>query len=148
LWKHHFADNRDLYVSLHPDQGGTGQVRVRLFSVSNVTGAGTLGGSQIPTTIGTPGQNARITFPGTQGSRYSIAFTGASFTANPVLNPYGPENFMFQVLRPDGTLFASPSGYGATQTSGFIENDDTITLPTTAVWINFPAPKRLLAPLH
>jgi len=116
-----------------PASGGTGQLRVQLYSVSDVTGVGTLGGPQIPITIATPGQNARITFPGAQGGRYSIAFTGASFTANAVLNPFGP-GFAFQVMKPDGTLFDGQYFYRVTDSPGFIDNGESVTFPTTGTY--------------
>ncbi len=126
--------NGTYQVVLDPLSSGTGQARVRLFTVpGDFTASGTLGGSPIPVTIGTPGQNARITFPGTQGQRASIAFSGAQFNGL-----YG-SGFAFKILQPDGSLFAGPSNGGPfhfslSTTSGFIEYVDDFTFPTTGTF--------------
>jgi YD repeat-containing protein len=118
---------------LAPSNGGTGQARVRLFNVAgDFTASGSLGGSQIPITIGTPGQNGRITFAGTQGGRAAIAFSGANLTGT--LN----QGFSFEILQPDGTLFGGPANGGpysfSASSSGFVDPNDVFTFPTTGTY--------------
>ena len=121
-------------VVLAPGSSGTGQVRVRLFNVaSDFTASGTLGGAQIPITIGTPGQNAKITFAGTQGGRVAIAFSGAQFSG------IVSTGFAFKILQPDGTLFAGPFfggpfSFGLSTTSGFVEYNDGFTFPVSGTY--------------
>lgn len=121
-------------VVLAPLNGWTGQARVRLYTVpGNFTASGTLGGSAIQVTIGTPGQNGKITFPGTQGQRVSVAFSAAQFSGL-----YG-SGFAFKILQPDGSLFAGPSNGGPfhfslSTTSGFIEYVEGFTFPTTGTF--------------
>jgi YD repeat-containing protein len=121
-------------VVFAPLNGGTGQARVRLYTVpGNFTASGTLGGTAIPVTIGTPGQNGRITFPGTQGQRASIAFSAAQFSG------LYSSGFTFEILRPDGSLFAGPSNggpfhFGLSTTSGFIDYNDVFVFPATGTY--------------
>ena len=121
-------------VVLAPGSSGTGQSRVRLFNIaSDFTASGTLGGAQIPITIGTPGQNAKITFAGTQGGRVAIAFSGAQFSG------IVSSGFAFKILQPDGTLFAGPFfggpfSFGLSTTSGFVEYNDGFTFPVSGTY--------------
>lgn len=120
-------------VVLAPGSSGTGQARVRLFNVaSDFTASGTLGGAQVPITIGTPGQNAKITFAGTQGGRVAIAFSGTQFSG------IVSTGFAFKILQPDGTLFAGSNGgpfsFGLSATSGFVEYNDAFTFPFSGTY--------------
>jgi Bacterial pre-peptidase C-terminal domain len=120
-------------VVLAPGSSGTGQSRVRLFNIANdFTASGTLGGAQIPISIGTPGQNAKITFAGTQGGRVAIAFNGAQFSG------IVSTGFAFKILQPDGTLFAGSNGgpfsFGLSTTSGFVEYNDAFTFPISGTY--------------
>jgi hypothetical protein len=115
---------------LAPGQGGTGQARVRLFTVNDLSPTGVLGGAQIPVTTSTPGQNAKITFTGTQGGRLGIGYAGASFSG--IVNPVGLE---IHVTQPDGTLLSGPFNFfGVFSAAGFIEDSDSITFPTTGTY--------------
>jgi hypothetical protein len=52
---------------LSAGNGGAGSARVRIFTVPiDSSASGSLGGPSIPITIGTAGQNGRVTFTGTQ----------------------------------------------------------------------------------
>jgi YD repeat-containing protein len=119
---------------LAPASGGTGQARIRLFNIaSDFTALGTLGGPQIPITIGTPGQNAKITLTCTQGGRVAIAFSGAQFSG--ILST----GFSFKILQPDGTLFAGPFNGGPfsfplSTASGFVEYNDVFTFPVSGTY--------------
>jgi YD repeat-containing protein len=119
---------------LNPPLAITGHARLRLYTfASDATYSSSLGGAQVPVVISTPGQNGRITFSGTQGQRLSVGFANASFsgTITPSIN--------YELLKPDGTLFAGPSSGGpfnfATSTaSGFIDWGDIYTFPSTGTY--------------
>jgi YD repeat-containing protein len=121
-------------VVLAPGNGGNGQCRVRIFTFTgDITASGTLGGPPIPITLGTPGQNGRISFAGTQGGRASIAFSSAIFSG--IVNP----GFALEILQPDGTLFASPLNggpftFGPSTSTGFIDYNDAFTFPATGTY--------------
>jgi hypothetical protein len=120
-------------VVLAPGFSGTGQSRVRLFNITgDFTASGALGGAQIPITIGTPGQNAKITFAGTQGGRVAVAFSGAQFSG--IIST----GFAFKILQPDGSLFAGlnggPFSFGLSTTSGFVEYNDAFTFPISGTY--------------
>lgn len=121
-------------VVVAPVSGATGQARVRVFTISSdLTTSGTLGGPQVPITIGTPGQNAKITFTGTQGGRIGIGFSGAAFSG--VANP----GFTFVLLNPDGSQFGGffnggPFSFSTSTTSGLVEFNDVFTFPTTGTY--------------
>src|SRR5205814_1114041 len=55
-----------------------GGVTVSVYDVVDVTGAIVAGGAAQPVTIGTPGQNAALTFPGVSGDRISLLGDSAS----------------------------------------------------------------------
>jgi hypothetical protein len=119
---------------LAPGNGVTGQARVRIFTVPiDSSASGSLGGPPIPITIGTPEQNGRITFTGTQGARVAIGFNNANFSG--VVSP----GFAFEILQPDGTLFAGPLAGGPfafppSTVSGFIDYNDKFTFPVTGTY--------------
>jgi YD repeat-containing protein len=121
-------------LSLAPSNGVTGQARVRIFTVpSDYTASGPLGGSPIPVVVGTPEQNGRITFTATQGGRIAVGFNNASFSG--VVSP----GFAFEILQPDGTLFAGPlSGgpfsFSSSTVSGFIDYNDKYTFPVSGTY--------------
>jgi YD repeat-containing protein len=117
---------------LSAGNGGAGSARVRIFTVpvdSSISGS--LGGPSIPITIGTPGQNGRVTFTGTQEGRVSVGFNNANFSG--VFAP----GFAFEILQPDGSLFAGPLSGGPfsfASASGFIDYNDTFTFPVTGTY--------------
>jgi hypothetical protein len=64
---------------IDPQGATTGSMRIRLYTVpADQTASGTLGGSAIPISLNTPGQNARITFTGTQNHKVSIKLTNGT----------------------------------------------------------------------
>ena len=61
---------------LSAGNGGAGSARVRIFTVPiDCSASGSLGGPSIPITIGTAGQNGRVTFTGTQGGESQLDLT-------------------------------------------------------------------------
>ena len=121
-------------ISLAPGNGVIGQARVRIFTVPNdFTASGPLGGPPIPVAVGTPEQNGRITFTATQGGRIAVGFNSANFSG--VVSP----GFAFEILQPDGTLFAGPlSGgpfaFSSSTVSGFIDYNDKYTFPVSGTY--------------
>jgi YD repeat-containing protein len=89
-----------LYIN--PVVANTGTSTVNLYDVpADVTGSITAGGSAVNVVITTPGQNALLTFSGTNGDRVS-ATTGSG----------GPSGSLI-VLNPDGSTLGSGSGSGS-----------------------------------
>jgi hypothetical protein len=62
----------------------------------DVAGALTAGGSALPVVITAPGQNARLTFEGTAGTRRSLVLSSVSISSSIVT-----------ILRPNGTTLAA-----------------------------------------
>jgi hypothetical protein len=86
----------------------------------DVTGTISPDGSPVTVTLVAPYQNGRLTFAGTAGQRVSLKMkfvTTSCCTAN------------VSILKPDGSLFVSPIGVGATET--FM---DAKTLPVTGTY--------------
>jgi hypothetical protein len=100
-----FVDTRTLpdagsyTILVDPQAAATGSVTVSLYDVpQDVTGSVVIGGSPLTATIGTPGQNGRITFDGNGGQRVSLKFTGVTVQSSYVT-----------ILRPDGTALGAKS---------------------------------------
>ncbi|MGH7265095.1 MAG: IPT/TIG domain-containing protein [Candidatus Rokuibacteriota bacterium] len=121
----HFLDTKTLALAgtytLVLDAEGTyaGTLTVTLHNANDLTGTITAGGAAVPITIGTPGQNARLTFTGTSAQRVSLRATSVTIGGTTGLS----------ILKPDGTTLAGPAG--ATTSGGFL---DTTTLPTTGTY--------------
>jgi subtilisin family serine protease len=95
-------------VVFNPRGANTGSARLTLYVVPpDVTGTLTPG-TALTVSIGTPGQNARLTFAGTAGSVVSLNVTAVTITSTDVT-----------VLRPDGTTLATFSALGTG--GGFID---------------------------
>lgn len=104
-------------ILVSPYSTATGSATFALYSPADVTGTIVAGGSAIPVTIATPGQNAYLTFSGTAGQRVSLA-------ANSVSIPC----YYLALLAQNGTnLHTSPLICGA----GFV---DPLTLPATGTY--------------
>ena len=116
-----FIDSRTLPVTgtytilVDPLGTNTGSITLGLADVPvDVTGAIVPGGSPLTVTTLTSGQNARITFAGTEGQRVSLQVGSNCCLAQ------------FSILNPDGSALAGPTTFGTT--GGFI---DTRTLSAT-----------------
>jgi len=80
-------------VIADPVDTSGGTVSVRLWSLSNVTGSIAVNGDAVPVSIGTPGQNARLTF--TVGAQQSVT---VRLTGNQLGSP------TIRLLRSDNSL--------------------------------------------
>ena len=86
-------------IFVDPYSSYSGSVTLALFSVpADAGGPITAGGDAASATIGTPGQNARFTFSGTQGQRVSVKATGSNMRA---------QGAYVSLLKPDGSPLAS-----------------------------------------
>jgi hypothetical protein len=84
-------------VLVDPQSRSTGDATVRIHSVpANVTGTLVAGGPKQDFSITSPGQNARLTFGGTEGHRVSMDISGVTIPSSQV-----------RVLKPNGTELAS-----------------------------------------
>ena len=120
-----FIDTRTLAqtgtytILVTPQLSYTGSMTVTLYDVPpDVNGAITADGSQNNVSLGTPGQNAQLTFTGTAGQRVSMQVGSGSFQLAYV-----------SIVNPDGTNLVSPTISGTAGT--FI---DTRTLPATGTY--------------
>jgi hypothetical protein len=96
----------------------TGSVTLTLHDVpADVTGATSPGGPPVSFATTVPGQNARITFPGSAGGRVSMKLDTACCATR------------ISVLKPDGTTLVAPVAIGTT--GGFV---DVATLPVTGTY--------------
>ena len=88
-------------LQIDPNDVGVGSIRTRLYTVpADQSSTGTLGGAAIPVSITTPGQNARITFSGTQNHKLSINLTGGTLSGTV------SSGCTLTTLAPGGSLFA------------------------------------------
>ncbi len=112
-----FLDNLSLPITgtdsvlLDPAGTNTGSVTVTLYN------AMTVGGTAVPVTITTPGQNATLTFSGTAGQRVSLGLSANTMCVVTVT-----------LRTPDGTPLGSK---GTCISSNFI---DTMVLPVTGTY--------------
>jgi RHS repeat-associated protein len=113
-------------IALNPYGDTLGSATFTLYSVpADVSGSITPGGSSVPETTSTPGQNARFTFSGTAGQRVFLkAAVGTLTSAAP--NP----QTMAQVLKPDGSALGG-TGIVFSNSTGLM---DTMTLPSTGTY--------------
>jgi subtilisin family serine protease len=117
-----FVDTRALPVSgtytilVDPQDAAIGSMTLTLYDVPvDVAGTLALGGPSLAATIGTPGQNARLTFAGQSGQRISLKLAPVSISSSYV-----------SILKPDGSPLA-----GNVYVSSFGGFVDTRTLPAT-----------------
>ena len=103
-----FVDTRSLPVTgtyaivVDPQGTATGSLTLTLYDVPpDLTGALTAG-APLSLSVGTPGQNARLSFAGTAGERISVQMSGATIASS-----------WLSILRPDGTALGSNTYAGA-----------------------------------
>src|SRR5207245_6519657 len=80
---------------IDPTGPATGSVDVQLYSVTDLTGAVSIGGPPMTFTTTVPGQNIILTFAGTAGQRASISFSSSYGSylwtyGTCILNVYSP----------------------------------------------------------
>ena len=71
-------------VSIDPGGASMGQATVTLYSVSDYAGTIASGGSGVPLTLATPGQDARLSFSGTKGQPVQVAMTAVTVEAGTI----------------------------------------------------------------
>ena len=100
---------------VNPNLSGTGTLTLNLYDVAaNPSGSISINGSEVTSTITDPGQDAALTFSGTQGQRVNLTLTAST------INGY------VSVWRQNGSnLTIITSGVGDTT---------DITLPGTEVY--------------
>jgi hypothetical protein len=120
-----FLDTRTLpangtyTILVDPQDASIGSATLSLFDVpADITGSLALSGPAFTATIGTPGQNARLTFAGQSGQRISLKLAPVTISSSYV-----------SILKPDGTQLAG-NVYVSTS-GGFV---DTKTLPATGTY--------------
>ena len=102
-------------VLVNPGAAATGTTNVRLYDATDSIGPIVAGGSPVTVNMGTPGQNAQLTFEGSAGQRVSLNFSSAGIAYDVYLK------------KPDGTSIVQRfinSGWNG----DFI---DALTLDTT-----------------
>ncbi|HEX6291760.1 MAG TPA: RHS repeat-associated core domain-containing protein [Herpetosiphonaceae bacterium] len=105
-------------ILVDPQSTYTGQMAVTLHDAADVTGTITPGGPAVTVTTNVPGQNARLTFSGTQGQQVSLSMTNVTLQGSYV-----------SILKPDGSTLVSSSYIG---TGG--GSIDARTLPSTGTY--------------
>jgi YD repeat-containing protein len=105
-------------VLVDPSGTGTGDVNLTLHAVPpDWTGVIAIDGDTVTVPVGTPGQNARLTFTGTANQRVTLLVTNATIDQSSVA-----------ILNPDGSTLASTS---VSSGSGYI---DTTVLPAAGTY--------------
>jgi hypothetical protein len=99
-------------------------------SRADVTGSITLGGAPVSVTIGTAGDNARLTFDGTAQHRVFVKFTSVTIGTSSCCST------LVSILKPDGTALTSAKFIGTS--GGYI---DTAVLPATGAYTIFLDPQ-------
>jgi hypothetical protein len=105
-------------VVLDPQSFWLGTVTATLYDVpADVTVAGALSATST-VTVGTPGQNAAVTFAGTAGQRVSVTASGVTISSSTVW-----------LRRPDGSTLGNPISVGTS--GGFLS---PVTLPSNGTY--------------
>ena len=120
-----FIDVKTLAVSgtysivVDPQGSVVGATTLTLYDVpADVTGSIVPGGAAVTMTLGTPGQNGKLTFTGIAGRGIALQLSAVT------IGPSTTASLKLSILKPDGTSLLAPTLYG---TSGaFI---DTLKLP-------------------
>jgi hypothetical protein len=103
-----FVDTKVLPVSgtyklvLDPQGLDVGSATATLYDVPpDVTGSLTAGGSGVNVSLGTPGQNAALTFSGAAGQRVTVRASGVTLGGSTCCS------FVLSIKRPDGATVAT-----------------------------------------
>jgi hypothetical protein len=103
---------------IDPDVSATGSMTAQVWNVPpDVTGPLTVNAAGLPITLGTPGQNAALTFTGTAGAGVTVRLTGDSI-----------QSANLSLLNPGATTLAGPKFIGPA--GGTL----TATLPTSGTY--------------
>jgi subtilisin family serine protease len=94
-------------ILLDPQSTATGSATVTLYDVPpDATGSVVIGAAGTTVSVGTPGQNARLTFSGTASQRVTLKLTGVSIGSSCCTSA------QVSVLNPSGTTLLSPTYFG------------------------------------
>lgn len=116
---------------IDPNSSATGSMRVRLYAFTgDISLSGTLGGASLPVNITAPGQNARITFSGTQNHKLSINLTGGTLSGS-LIN----SGCALSIQLPTGVMWG---GYNCYPASSFL---DIGVIPNTGTYTVIIDPK-------
>jgi hypothetical protein len=111
-------------VFLNPQSRSTGNATVRLHNVpANVSASIVAGGSPVTVSIGSPGQNADVTFSGVAGHRVSLDMSDVTIGDSSCCST------KVSIKKPDGTTVASSQSVGTA--GGFV---DTKSLPVNGTY--------------
>jgi hypothetical protein len=114
-------------VTVDPQGTDVGSATLQLYDVPpDVTGSLTVGGPSVTVTLGTPGQNAVLTFAGTAGQRVTVR------TSNVTIGTSTCCTFVLSIKRPDGLTIGSTL-YG---TNGGMLNVSLTTTSTYSVTVD------------
>ena len=112
-------------IFVDPSGVGTGSATLSLYAVpADFSGTITAGGAPATVTISTPGQNASLTFAGTQGQRISLRIANSTVSLA-----------YYTLFNPDNSVLVGSTGF--LSGSGFI---DTVTLGATGTYRIFMDP--------
>jgi hypothetical protein len=110
-------------ILIDPDSTATGGVTLTLHDVPPDPSMPIVpGGSSVTVTLGTPGQNGRLTFTGTPGQRVSLELTGVTIIYAQVT-----------ILNPDGTSLASRAVFSA---NAFIDSVALLVAGTYTILVD------------
>jgi hypothetical protein len=110
-------------VVVDPSSTNTGSATLTLHDVPpDVSGSIEAGGASVGVALGTPGQNARLTFPGATGQRVSVEIAAVSIGTSICCSA------TVAILKPDGKTLASTS---VGTNGGFL---DAATLPAAGTY--------------
>ena len=94
-------------ILFDPQGGASGSATLHLYDVpADASGSLSIGGPPAFFSVATPGQNARLTFSGTDGRTVTLSASGVTIGTS------GCCSTMVSVLRPDGTKLVSPTYVG------------------------------------
>ncbi|HEY3069863.1 MAG TPA: Ig-like domain-containing protein [Gaiellaceae bacterium] len=125
-----FIDRKTLPVTgtytivVDPQSSAVGGTTLTLYDVpADVTGSIIPGGAPFTMTLGTPGQNGKLTFTGVAGRGIALNLSGVTIGTSTT------SSLKLTIVKPDGTNLLAPTLYG--RNGGFI---DTMTLPASGTY--------------
>jgi hypothetical protein len=113
-------------IVVDPTNALTGDVSVRLYSVAHLNGPITADGTPVSGSITTPGQNAYLTFAGTEGQRVSLTASNGT-----IVHASAGCDVRVKLVKPDNADVPNSSTCIIASTAAFME---PVTLPVTGVY--------------
>jgi hypothetical protein len=124
-----FIDVKSLTVTgtysivVDPQSSAVGATTLTLYDVPADVSGSITPGTPSTITLGTPGQNGRLTFAGVAGRGIALNMSGVTIGTSPTAS------FKVSIVKPDGTNLLAPTLYG--RNGGFV---DTLTLPVSGTY--------------